>query len=98
MGEAKRREQLGLPPRKKIELNKSDRYLSWLPITKSRIKKYPYMGVATMALGAIIFLVIGSHEKYLSDLFNSFFCLGGNPNSSLLLASPIILNLFMYQY
>ena len=62
MGEAKRREELGLPPRKKNEsnkLNKSDRYLSWLPITKSRIKKYPYMGVATMALGAIIFLVSG---------------------------------------
>ena len=60
MGEAKRREVLGLPPRqKKIELNKSDRYLSWLPITKSRIKKYPYMGVVTMALGAIIFLVSG---------------------------------------
>ena len=30
------------------------------PITKSRIKKYPYMGVATMALGAIIFLVSGA--------------------------------------
>ena len=45
--------------KQKIELNKSDRYLSWLPITKSRIKKYPYMGVATMALGAIIFLVSG---------------------------------------
>ena len=60
MGEAKRREELGLPPRqKKIELNKSDRYLSWLPITKSRIKKYPYMGVATMALVAIIFLISG---------------------------------------
>ena len=60
MGEAKRREELGLLPRqKKVELNKSDRYLSWLPITKSRIKKYPYMGVATMVLGAIIFLVSG---------------------------------------
>ena len=60
MGEAKRREELGLPPRqKKVELNKSDRYLSWLPIPKSRIKKYPYMGVATMALGAIIFWVSG---------------------------------------
>ena len=60
MGEAKRREELGLPPRKKkVELNKSDRYVSWLPITKSRIKKYPYMGVTTMALGAIIFLVSG---------------------------------------
>ena len=60
MGEAKRREELGLPPRqKKIELNKSDRFLSWLPITRSRIKKYPYMGVVTMAIGAIIFLVSG---------------------------------------
>ena len=60
MGESKRREELGLPPRqKKVQLNKSDKYLSWLPITKSRIKKYPYMGVATMTLGAIIFLVSG---------------------------------------
>ena len=60
MGEAKRREKLGLLSRqKKVELNNSDRYLSWLPITKSRIKKYPYMGVVTMALGAIIFLVSG---------------------------------------
>ena len=60
MGEAKRREELGLTPRqKKFELIKTDRYLSWLPITKSRIKKYPYMGVVTMALGAIIFLVSG---------------------------------------
>ncbi len=71
MGEAKRRKELGLTPRpKKIELNKSDRYLnksdrylSWLPITKSRIKKYPYMGLATMALGAIIFLVSGGANR-----------------------------------
>jgi len=60
MGEAKRRAELGFPPRQKNTLsNKSDRYFSWLPITKSRIKRYPYMGVATMALGAIIFLVSG---------------------------------------
>ena len=60
MGEAKRRRELDLPPRKKEdEINKYDHYFSWLPITKSRIKKYPYMGVATMALGAIIFLVSG---------------------------------------
>ena len=45
--------------KKKIEIDKSHRYFSWLPSTKSRIKKYPYMGVATMALGAIIFLVSG---------------------------------------
>ena len=61
MGEAKRREELGLPPRQKqVEISRSDRYYSWLPITKSRIKKYPYMGVATMVLGAIIFLVSGA--------------------------------------
>ena len=60
MGEAKRRQELGIPPRnKKIDLEKSDRYFSWLPVTKTRVKKYPYMGVATMALGAIIFLVSG---------------------------------------
>ena len=64
MGEAKRREELGLPPRqKKFEKNKSDRFFSWLPITKSSFKKYPYMGVATMALGAIIFLVSGGADS-----------------------------------
>ena len=60
MGEARRRQELGIPPRKKkIDEKESDKYISWLPITKTRIKKYPYMGVATMALGAIIFLVSG---------------------------------------
>ena len=60
MGEAKRRKLLSIPPRKKmIDIKKSERYISWLPITKTRIKKYPYMSVATMALGAIIFLVSG---------------------------------------
>ena len=52
MGKAKRRKELALTNKKKLVLNdKSDRYFSWLPITKSTIKKYPYMGVATMALG-----------------------------------------------
>ena len=60
MGEAKRRQELGISPRKKIiNIKKSNWYISWLTITKIRIKKYPYMGVATMALGAIIFLVSG---------------------------------------
>ena len=64
MGEAKRRKELGLRPRqKKVELNKSDRYLLGLPFTKSSIKKYPYMGVATMALGVIIFLVSGGANR-----------------------------------
>ena len=40
MGEAKRREELGLPPRQvKVEINKSDRYFSWFLIAKSKIKK-----------------------------------------------------------
>ena len=60
MGEAKRRQELGYSPReRKIDPEKSNRYVTWLPITKTTIKKYPYMGVATMALGAIIFLVSG---------------------------------------
>ena len=60
MGEAKRRKNLGLPPRQKKKIiDESDRFFSLLPITKSRIKKYPYIGVATMSLGAIIFLVSG---------------------------------------
>ena len=63
MGEAKRRQKLGISPRKKIlDMKKSDRFISWFPITKTRIKKYPYMGVATMALGAIIFLVSGGFK------------------------------------
>ena len=64
MGEAKRRKELSLPPKKKkVSQNNSDKYFSWLPINKSMIKKYPYMGVATMALGAIIFLVSGGAES-----------------------------------
>ena len=64
MGEAKRRKELSLPPRRKnVSQNNSDKYFSWLPINKSMIKKYPYMGVATMALGAIIFLVSGGAES-----------------------------------
>tara|TARA_S200000501_G_scaffold276287_1_gene260207 strand:+ start:279 stop:479 length:201 start_codon:yes stop_codon:yes gene_type:complete len=60
MGEAKRRKELGIPSRKKVnKIQKLDRHISWLPITKTIIKNYPYMGVATMALGAIIFLVSG---------------------------------------
>ena len=64
MGEAKRRKELGIPPRKRlINIEISDRYISWLPLTKTRIKKYPYMGVVTMALGVIIFLVSGGFNS-----------------------------------
>lgn len=60
MGEAKRKKELGISSSEKaIDTKTSNIYVSWLTITKARIKKYPYMGVATMALGAIIFLVSG---------------------------------------
>ena len=60
MGEAKRRNELGFPSRKKIiNMKKSDSHLSWLSITKKINKRYPYMGVATMILGLFIFLVSG---------------------------------------
>tara|TARA_B100000963_G_C22490348_1_gene608978 strand:- start:564 stop:770 length:207 start_codon:yes stop_codon:yes gene_type:complete len=59
MGEAKRRKILGLPPRDKISkaINNKDRYISWLPLTKSQMSKYPYAPVATMALGLILLLI-----------------------------------------
>ena len=61
MGEAKRRKDLGIYPREKkiIDIKESNRYISFLHISKKTIKNYPYMGLVTMALGAIIFLVSG---------------------------------------
>ena len=60
MGEAKRRKELGIPPREKtLELKKTDRNIYCIPSINTIIKKYPYVGVATMALGAIIFLASG---------------------------------------
>ena len=59
MGEAKRRKELGIPPRKKQfkDNPKKDRYVDWLPLTKTQMSKYPYAPVATMALGLILLLV-----------------------------------------
>ena len=58
MGEAKRRKDLGLPPRfKNIKNNKSERFVSWLPISKKQISKYPYAAPVTMAIGLILLLV-----------------------------------------
>jgi len=59
MGEAKRRKELGIPPRKNTfkDTSNKDRYISWLPLTKTQISKYPYAPVATMALGLIFLLV-----------------------------------------
>ena len=58
MGEAKRRKDLGIPPRlKKIPKNQSERLISWLPITKKQLSKYPYAAPVTMAIGLILLLV-----------------------------------------
>ena len=59
MGEAKRRKELGIPPRDKNlkDIKKEDRYINWLPLTKTQMSKYPYASVATMALGLILLLV-----------------------------------------
>ena len=58
MGEAKRRKDLGMPPRlKKIQKDQSERIISWLPITKKELSKYPYAAPITMAIGLIFLLV-----------------------------------------
>ena len=58
MGEAKRRKNLGITPRlKKNQNDKSERLISWLPITKKQISKYPYAAPVTMAIGLILLLV-----------------------------------------
>ena len=58
MGEAKRRKDLGIPPRpKKNQKVHSERLISWLPITKKQISKYPYAAPVTMAIGLILLLV-----------------------------------------
>ena len=58
MGEAKRRKDLGIPPRlKKIQKDQPERLISWLPITKKQLSKYPYAAPVTMAIGLILLLV-----------------------------------------
>ena len=58
MGEAKRRKDLGIPPRlKKIQKDQSERFISWLPISKKQLSKYPYAAPVTMAIGLILLLV-----------------------------------------
>ena len=58
MGEAKRRKDLGIQPRvKKNKKDQSERLISWLPITKKQVSKYPYAASVTMAIGLILLLV-----------------------------------------
>ena len=58
MGEAKRRKDLGIPPRvKKNKKDQSEKLISLLPITKKQISRYPYAAPVTMAIGLILLLV-----------------------------------------
>ena len=58
MGEAKRRKDLGIRPRlKKNQKVQSERLISWLPITKKQLSKYPYAAPVTMAIGLILLLI-----------------------------------------
>ena len=58
MGEAKRRQLLGVGPRKNSEeIRDTDRFIKWLPITKRQLSKYPYAAPVTMAIGLILLLV-----------------------------------------
>ena len=60
MGEAKRRKELGLPPRISFDPDyntRKDKIISWLPVTRTQLSRYPYLPVVTMALGLILLLV-----------------------------------------
>ena len=58
MGEAKRRKDLGIQPRlKKNQKDQSERLISWLPITKKQLSRYPYAAPVTMAIGLILLLI-----------------------------------------
>ena len=58
MGEAKRRKVLGMPSRvNNNQKFKSERLISWLPISKKLISKYPYAAPVTMAIGLLFLLV-----------------------------------------
>ena len=58
MGEAKRRKDLGIPPRENNDQNHNpERLISWLPISKKQILKYPYAAPVTMAIGLILLLI-----------------------------------------
>ena len=58
MGEAKRRKELGLPARQKVKnFEESERFISWLPLTKNDISRYPYAAPVTMAIGLILLLI-----------------------------------------
>ena len=58
IGEAKRRKDLGISPRViKKQIIKSERFITWLPISKKELSRYPYAAPVTMAIGLILLLV-----------------------------------------
>ena len=64
MGEAKRRNKLSVTSKLKTSnIDKSVQYPKWLYVTKLKIRNYPYIGVATMAIGVIIFLISGGFNS-----------------------------------
>tara|TARA_Y100001933_G_C18584243_1_gene391063 strand:+ start:74 stop:274 length:201 start_codon:yes stop_codon:yes gene_type:complete len=61
MGEAKRRKELGLPPKSSnlTKISREERLFFWTPWpTKYQMSRYPYAPIVTMALG-LIFLMLG---------------------------------------
>ena len=64
MGEAKRRNKLSVSSKLRTSNSKkSIQEPKWLYFTKLRIRNYPYIGVATMAIGVIIFLSSGGFNS-----------------------------------
>ena len=58
IGEAKRRKDLGISPRViKKQIIKSEGFITWLPISKKELSRYPYAAPVTMAIGLILLLV-----------------------------------------
>ena len=54
MGEAKRRKELGLPPKalKQKKISREERLFSWSPWpTKYQMSRYPYAPIVTIDLG-----------------------------------------------
>ena len=60
MGEAKRRQKLGLPPKKfntSVNSDTSDRFISWLPITENQKDAFIKLSIKASSFG-IAFLIL----------------------------------------
>ena len=58
MGEAKRRKILGMPPKKKSELDQSPRLIEWLPITLNQRDSFIRLSIKAswFGIGGLIIL------------------------------------------